>query len=451
MKNKILRLWAAWSAWAAATAMALLVLCGCQTTVPVTYTEPARLNMSGANRIAVDSDNPQVATSVSQKLTATRKYAVATAAELSDWKRWGEERQAMEQLARHQAQATEVSAADLAGAYSANTVRADSSYSRKILRITGVVNEINSARGRYYVRLAGAGNDSVFIYFAPSETSKMAAVDRGQTITIIGECFGRNTPDDDDIAEILRILGAGSRVNVANSTFPVDELKDYPGPVDAVIFLNTASSVQDSTSTVKEAAKDADGKTITDAEGKTVYRDVTVYERSVTVNIAYRIIRTRDSSSIGQGTKSATSAKSSNKDRSKLPSEAELVAKTIDKPLAEFISEIVPTQRSISVTLAKESENKEAKKEMSAAEKLVKEKNYPAAVAAYAKIYAQYKNFAAGYNQAVLTETTAGTAAAIVLMEALAKETGNSLARTTLTEMQRRNASNQQAAAQLSQ
>ena len=449
MRNKIFRFWAA-----LATAAALLVLCffaGCKTVVPVKYTEPARLNMSGVNKVAIDSDNSQVASNVSQKLTATRKYTVATAAELSAWKSWRDERQAMEQLAKHQAQATEVSAADLAGAYSANTVRADSSYLRKIVKITGVVNEINSARGRYYVRLVGAGNDSVFVYFDPSETSKMAAVDKDQTITVIGECFGRNTPDDDDIAEILRILGAGSRVNVANATFPVDGLKDYPGPVDAVIFLNTDSSVQDSSRTVKEAVRDANGAMVKDAQGNFVYRDKTLYERSVTVNINYRI-RTRSGSSIGEGTKSARSDTSSSYDPSQLPDPAKLVPK-IDKPLAEFISEIVPTERSIFITLAKESENKDAKKEMGAAEKLVKAKppNYADAAAAYGKIYAQYKNFAAGYNQAVLTEAATGTAAAIVLMEALVKETGNSTAQATLAEMQSRNASNQQAAAQLSQ
>jgi allophanate hydrolase subunit 1 len=104
-------------------------------------------------------------------------------------------------------------------------------------------------------------------------------------------------------------------------------------------------------------------------------------------------------------------------ERAKLPAPAELVARIINRPLSEFISEIVPTQRSISITLDKESDNKEAKKEMSAAEKLVKAKNYADAVAAYGKIYAAYKNFAAGYNHAVLTEAAMGTEVAVELIE----------------------------------
>jgi hypothetical protein len=252
----------------------------------------------------------------------------------------------------------------------------------------------------------------------------------------------------DDTAEILRLLGAGSTVNISEARFPVAEV--YPGAIDAVISLNTTSAVKDDSHTEKVVARDANGNEVKDGEGKTVYQDVTVYDRSVTVNIAYQIVRAQDSSNIGQGTKSATSSTASDKDRTKLPAIADLTAKTIDKPLGEFASEIVPTQRSIPITLAKESENKEAKKEMGAADKLVKAKKYADAAAAYGEIYATYKNFAAGYNQAVLTEAAMGTEAAVKLMEALAKETGNSMAQETLSGMQSRNAANQKAAAQLS-
>jgi hypothetical protein len=103
----------------AATGMLLVVLCllaGCKTTVPVTYTEPARLDMSGVNRVAVDSNDSGVTESISSKLTATGKYTVASAAELSEWKQWKIEQQALQELAAYQAQAIEVSAADLVGA-----------------------------------------------------------------------------------------------------------------------------------------------------------------------------------------------------------------------------------------------------------------------------------------------------------------------------------------------
>jgi hypothetical protein len=301
------------------------------------------------------------------------------------------------------------------------------------------------------VRFAGAGNDSVDVYFLSSEINRVANVDKGQTITIIGECLGFNPPDLEDTAEILRILGGGRAINISNATFPADELKDYPGAVDAVISMEQNLSVQDDSSIQKEIAKDENGKDLKDAEGKYVYRDVTVYTRNVTVDITYQIVRTRDSSNIGNGVKSARTKSPSSYDQSKLPAPADLAAKISNKPLSEFISEIVPTQRSISVTLAKEKNNKDAKKAMSAAQKLVKEKKYADAASAYGKIYAEYKNFAAGYNHALLTEAAMDIESAITLMEALFKETGNRDAQSALTGMQRRNASNQNSAEQLSE
>jgi hypothetical protein len=418
---------------------------GCSTTVPVTYTEAARLDISGVKRVAIESNDAQVANSTSQQLSATGKYTVASAAELEEWKQWSER-------GIYQAPAIEISAVDLASAYQANVARADSSYKEKVLKIAGTVKELGQgSKGSYYMRLV-AGSDSVDIYFRPSELEKFKSVDKGQTVTVVGDCHGRNLPDMEDTAEILRILGAGSSVNVINAIFPVG---DYPGTVDAVISVNKDASTQEGTRTEKQQAVGADGKAVVGADGKAVQRDVTIYERSVTVNINYQITRTRDGSPIGQGTKSATSSKSSNEDRSELASPADLEANTIVKPLQEFISEIVPTQRSVSITLAKDESGakgaKEAKKEMSEAQNLVKAKNYNAAATAYSKIYAQYDNFAAGYNQAVLMETAEGTGAAIVLMEALANKTGNSLAQNTLQQMQSRNASNQKAAEQLAQ
>jgi hypothetical protein len=431
-----------------------LGLAGCKTTVSVSYTEPARLDLSGVKRVAIDSDNSQVEAATSQKLTASGKYTVASAAELADWKQWKAERQAMEALANHQGQATEISAAALLGEYARNTARADSSYLKKTLKIAAVVSEIGKSSGpsgRYFVRLEGAGNDSVVVFFASSEESRLAAVDKGQTITIIGECYGFNAPDMEDTAEILRLLGAGRSVNIIEATFPVEGLKDYSGEVDAVIILNTASSVQDESHTEDRAATDSNGNTLKDANGKTVYRKVTVYDISATASINYQAVRTRNGSLIGEGTKSAASGKTSNEDRSKLPASDGLVTGAINQALGQFTAEIVPTQVSVSLTLAKESDNKEAKKEMSEAEKLVKAKKYADAAAAYGKIYAKHKNFAAGYNQAVLTEVAVGTEEALGLMEALSKETGNAMARDTLKGMQSRNAANQSAAAQLSQ
>ncbi|MDR3334641.1 MAG: OB-fold putative lipoprotein [Treponema sp.] len=396
-----------------------LMACASVTVVPVSYTAPARMDMSGINRIAIDSNDAQVESFISQKLNETGKYTMAPATELEAWYQWSER-------AKYQASATEVSADDLAKAYSENVARADSSY-KKTLKITGDVKELGqSSRGRYYMRLA-AGSDSVDIYLLPSEMEKFKSIDKGQAVTVLGEGSGRNLPDMEDTAEILRLLGAGSSVNVIDGVFPVG---DYPGTVDAVVIVKKDLSVQNNSRPV--------------TQGSNQY----VYDRSVTVNIAYQVERAQDISLIGQGTKTAT-ATSSNADRSQLAAASDLQAGIINGLLNEFANEMVPMQRTMSLALAKEeSEDKEVKKQMSEAQKLVKAKDYKGAVATYGKIYAQYNNFAAGYNQALLTEATEGTEAAIGLMEALSQKTNNPMAQNMLGKMQGRNAGNQKAAEQ---
>jgi len=406
--------------WATATAILLVVLCllaGCQSAaVPITYTQAARWDLSGINRIGIESNNPQVGNSLAQSLSAA-KYTVVSGSELA--------------LAKRESSATAVTAAALTQAYGANVARADGTYGKKILKITGVVNKIDASAGHYFIRLTGTGSDSVVAYLAPSETSKAASVNVGQTTTIIGECYGRSTPNDEGIAEILRILGAGDRVNIVDATFPVG------ASIDAVVSLSTGSSVQ--TSSRKENQKVG-----TDADGNAIYQEVTVTYYDATATINYNIVRLPGDSVIGNG---AGTGKSGNQSES-----STAVTRAISSAQSAVISDIVPTQKTVNVTLAKEPENKEAKTEMAEAEKLVKAKDYKDAAAAYGTIYGKYKNFAAGYNQAVLTEATSGTAAAIVLMDALFKsttdDTNKALAQKTLGEMQGRNASNQRAASQ---
>jgi len=407
--------------WAAATAMLLLVLCllaGCQSAaVPITYTQAARWDLSGITRIGIESNNADVGNSVALKLSAA-KYTVVSGNELA--------------LAKREASAQAITAVALVQAYSANGVKANTDYGRKILKITGVVSEIDqSSKGLDYVRLTGTGNDSVFAYFLSSEKSEVQKLEKGKTITIIGDCYGRSAPADEDIAEILRLLGAGNRVNIANVTFPRGV------SLDAVISLQSNSSVQTSSRKENQAVG-------TDAAGKTIYQEVTVNYYDATATINYNIVRFPGNSVIGNGT---GTGKSSNQSVS-----TTAVNNAISSALSSVTSEIVPTQKTVNVTLAKESENKEAQTEMAEAEKLVKAKDYKGAAAAYGTIYSKYKNFAAGYNQAVLTEATAGTAAAIGLMDALSKATSDdankALAQKTLAEMQSRNASNQRAAAQ---
>jgi len=414
----------------------LCLITGCTTSIPVTYTEPAKLNLSGVKRIAISANDEQVANNISQRLSATGVYTIASAAELAEWEQWFP-------LGSLQATATEVKATDLISAYKANEARADSIYAGKLLKISGTVSEIRSLRGAYFARI-NIGNDSIAIFFARSELNKLTSIDKGQTITAIGINHGFKMPDMEDTAEILRILGAGERINIANATFPAGE---YPGKIDAIIKINKDSRVQDSSR--NETRSVVAGK---DEDGKDIRRNVnvTIYERTVATTIAYQIVRALNGSTIGQGTKTATSSKSSSEDPAKLASASQLESNIIGKPLQEFANEIVPVKRSINLTLAKSDDNR-AKNEMSEAEKLAKSKDYTGAAAAYGKIYAQYGNFAAGYNQSILTEASDGTGKAIELMTALIQKfNDNSTAKNTLAEMQRREMANQQSAQQLS-
>jgi len=418
--------------------------------VPVTYTAPGKLDMSGISKIAIDSNSAYVTNELTRRLTATGKYTIATAAELTAWKQSAPQRKQDEQLLAFQKTAIEISAAALGKAYSDNSAKADLSYSYdqigKPLKISGVIKEIgNSSKGVYYARL-DAGKDSVDVYFAPNQQSIIASLNKGRTISLFGKCKGYKRPDTDDTAEILKILGKGQSVNIVDVTFPV-ELKNYTGPVDAVISITSNISLQDTSRVVKEIRNVG-----TDAEGKAILREVSVRynDRTGVLNINYQIARTRDGSVIGQGTKSATSPKYTDQGGSTIPSSSEIESRIIDKPLVELAGEMVPVEQTVNVPLAKEEKNKEAKKEMSEAEKLIVNKsgvkNYIAAAEAYGNIYAKYKNFAAGYNQAVLTEGTAGTATAIKLMEALViQHPDENLALTTLSEMRQRNEANQQA------
>ena len=415
----------------------VFITAGCSTTIPVTYTEPARLNLSGVRRIAIKSNDAQLANNISQRLSASGVFSIASAAELSEWEQWFP-------LYNLQATAIEVNSADLVAAYKANAARADQSYGRRLVKTSGTVAEIGqSSRGRFYARL-NVGNDAVAVYFASSELNALASINRGQTITVIGMNHGFNLPDMEDTAEILRILGAGQRVNIVDATFPVG---DYPGTIDAILTINKDTRVQEGSSV--QTRREQAGR---DGDGNIIYRNVnvTIYERQVTVNIAYQIARALNGASIGQGSKTANSSRSSSEDRSRLTSASQLEANTIGRPLQELVNEIVPIQRTISLTLAR-SDDDRAKNEMRVAENLAKSRDYAGAAAAYGRIYAEYGNFAAGYNQAIITEASEGTEKAIELMVALIqRHSDNPTAQNTLNEMRRRETANQRSAEQLS-
>ncbi len=409
----------------------------CQTTVPVRYTEPARLNLSGINRIAIDSNVSQVGNSVSQILVSTGKYTIASEEELSQWKLWN-----------YQQQAEEVNSADLVQSYANNVANADNSYKGKLLVITSPVQAIDqSPSGSYFIRFEGTGNNAVAVFFNDSEIGKIRSLSQGQTVTVIGECTGRTLPDMSDTAQILQILGGGQPINIVRATFQIEA-----PAIDAVMALSTNIISDDGYKTEQQQRRDGDGKPLFDTEGKAVLVEVRIPTRTVNVTIDYQVVRAQNGSSVGRGSYSGKASDIANDPSGAgLSSFSDLRNSALKDPLDKLASDLVPTERFIAITLQKESENKDAKKEMSAADQMVKKENYVEAAALYGSVYAKYKNFAAGYNHAVLTEATAGTAAAIGLMEALVRESGNPLAQTTLSDMQNRNRANQAAAAQLAQ
>lgn len=424
------------NAFAAAIAVGIAVLStGCQTVVPVAYTEPARLNMSGVSRIGILSNNSATATAVSAALTGTGKYTVTTdASEIAELEQWQEQQAQL-------SGATEISASDLVKAYASNAARASSIYKGKILKVSGTVTEIQERA----VRL-GIGNDSVDVYIAKSESGKAASLEKGASVVLVGTCYGLDSPDSTDTAEILRILGGGKHINIVNATFYAPK---YTGKIDAVLALKTTSSVNEDSKAEKRAATNADGERLKDADGNVIYKTVQTYRKVATATVAYKVVRP-DGTPIGSGESSGSAQTSYYEDRSKLTDSSSLVNSAMKKPLQDIISDMVPTERTLSVLLAKsDSKDKEFKASMNEAQKLVKEKNYGAAADAYGEIYAQTKDFAAGYNQAVITEVAYGTSKAVVLMEALAESSGNPEAQNMLKEMQVRNAANQMAAEQL--
>lgn len=424
------------NAFVVAIAVGIVVLlAGCQTMVPVTYTEPARLNMSGVTNVVIFSNNSATKAAVSAALTGTGKYTVTTDdSEIAEFKQWQNQQSLL-------SEAIEISASDLVKAYTSNAARASSIYKGEILKVSGTVTEIQERA----IRL-GVGNDSVDVYIAKSESVKVASLEKGAAVVMVGTCYGLDSPDSKDTAEILRILGGGKHVNIVNTTFYIPT---YTGKIDAVLSLETTSSVNEKSKEEKRPAKNADGEILKDADGKTIYKTVQTYCKVATATVAYKAVRF-DGIPIGSGKASGSASTSYYEDRSKLTDSSSLINSAMKKPLQDIISDMVPTKRTLSVQLAKSNnKDKEFKVSMSEAQKLVKKEKYSAAADAYGKIYAQTKDFAAGYNQAVITEVAYGTSKAVVLMEALAKTSGNPEAQSMLKKMQVRNAANQRAAEQL--
>ena len=410
---------------------------GCQTAIPVSYMEPAKVSLGNVNKIGLMSNSDEVQKFIEGALTKTGKYTIASAAEMGELSSWLLQQERL-------TGGIEISAAALASEYDANEVRADQKYDGKNLKVTGTVSEFQ----RGAVRL-GVGNNSVDVYIVNQETDKVAALNKGDTITVVGKCSGLKPPYSDGINEILAILGGGGKhVNLAGAMFFITE---YTGPVDAVLKLNENHNEKMESRENSKPVLAADGKTqLKDASGKTVYKKVTEYRKILSVNVVYDITNTRDGAKIGNGSADGKYTTDYNENQSQLTTTSKLVSLALGTPLKKIASDLVPTQRTLSVKLAKsDTQDKDVKNALNEANKLVKAKEYAKAAEAFGKIYAQSKDFAAGYNQAVLTEVALGTDKAVILMEEVAKTSDRDEAKSMLSEMQSRNAANKRAAEQL--
>lgn len=408
---------------------------GCQTMVPIAYTEPARLDIIGVSRIAIISNDFTTTAEVSSALTKTGIYTVTTdESEIAELRKWQEQQALLKETAG-------ISASNLIMEYTSNAARAHELYQGKTVKVTGTVTEIQE-RGI----ILSVDNNSIDVYFRRSEVGKATLLDKGATVTMVGTCYGLDKPDFTDTGRLLRAFSDKKYINVTDATFYIPE---YTGKIDAVLELETTTSVNDESTGKQVPLKDSEGKILTNSAGKTIYKTVQIYRRVALATVAYRLTR-RDGSLIGSGESSGRAQTSYYESRSNLPNSSDLIDSAMKKPLKEIVSDMIPTERTLSLRLAKsKSKDKKLKVSMKEAQILVKEKNYSAAADAYGEIYKRTKDFAAGYNQAIITEAAYGTSEAITLMETLVKDSGNPDAQNMLKAMLARDAANQVSAEQM--
>ena len=97
----------------------------------------------------------------------------------------------------------EVNASDMVSAYREDTAVANNQYKGKVVRVTGTVGkieerwvELESEKG-----FVGGGVDllRVHVYFNDQDKGKMAALTKGQSITVQGKCTGKGIGDSVDV------------------------------------------------------------------------------------------------------------------------------------------------------------------------------------------------------------------------------------------------------------
>jgi hypothetical protein len=91
-------------------------------------------------------------------------------------------------------EAVNVSPQELYTAYDSNEIRADNTYKDKTVRLTGKVGDMGKDLfDKPYIKFNADqyGMTGVQVFFKLSEQAKIADLDKGQTITVVGTCTGK--------------------------------------------------------------------------------------------------------------------------------------------------------------------------------------------------------------------------------------------------------------------
>jgi hypothetical protein len=84
--------------------------------------------------------------------------------------------------------AIQIQAWKLSSEFTTNQLRATNTYSNKLLQITGTVQELRQSSGQYFIEIKGVKHlYFISVYFKQSELSKLANINPGATITVVGK------------------------------------------------------------------------------------------------------------------------------------------------------------------------------------------------------------------------------------------------------------------------
>lgn len=193
-----------------------------------------------------------------------------------------------------------------------------------------------------------------------------------------------------------------------------DDLRSTVSKDDTSKKIGSEIVVTGRITTLSSNIKDSSYQT---KEGKYVEN----YEISVMLEVRYDVLRTADNSLIIS--KNLRASRSRTGKYNEMRQAEESIAKDL---VVEQIPQVVRALAPYTVTEYRTLAADETKDpRMEQADKLVKDGFYQKAHELYAKIYAEKKNFAAGYNAAIMLEILGDLDKAIVSMKALADESLN--------------------------